>query len=72
MIVLSQNANAQARFKFLAADKFFDSNGDFIDEFAPVDLPLSKFDSDLGRFSETDDTVVEARISPCEQFSYFA
>merc|ERR1712146_382563 len=31
VIVLSQNANAQARFKFLAADKFFDSNGDFID-----------------------------------------
>ena len=72
VLVLAQNANGQLRQKFLAADKFFDANGEFLDEIVPESLPLSRFNAALGRFEETEDTVVEVNITPCDQFSYFA
>jgi hypothetical protein len=44
MIMLLQNYNAQIRKKWLAVDRFFDDNHDFVEEFCE-ELGLSRYDA---------------------------
>ena len=69
MILLMQNAVGQVREKWLARDQFFTAGLDFVDDFL-VELPLSRFNTETGRYDESSETVVEMRASACDQFSY--
>jgi len=71
VLVLLQNYNAQIRKKWLAIDRFFDDNHDFIDEFCE-ELGLSRYIPEENRFEESQaqDTVI-ATVAPCQQYSYF-
>jgi len=71
VIVLIQGVDGQVRRKYLAIDRFFDSDHNFVDLFTE-ELFMSRFDATNSRFDQSTQPVVIVTGQPCEQFSYFS
>jgi hypothetical protein len=73
VIVLIQNTLVigTLRKKWLAIDRFFDSNRNFVPSFVEG-LMVSRFNTVSGRYDVSPQTVALLTASECTQFSYFA
>jgi len=71
-VALARGINGSLRRKWLAADRFFDNDHQFLLDGFVEELPLSRFDATNNRFDTTTENVAVLTATPCNQFSYFS
>lgn len=71
VVALFAGRNGQLRRKWLAIDRFFDNDKNFVEQFTE-EIPLSRFDSRTARFNTTSVSAAVITATACAQFSYFA